>query len=91
MKSGSDNIGLFSLYGIALHACQGADLFGWYREAGLSAPRKDGPERWKSYGIVVCCKRGSLMDIYSSRVDENNPGLWASWIIAHNQFVNGRG
>jgi hypothetical protein len=36
MKSGSDNIGLFLLYGTALHGCQGADLFGWYREAGLS-------------------------------------------------------
>src|SRR5688572_8895800 len=32
VKTGSDNIAFFSLYGIALRACQGADCFDWYRE-----------------------------------------------------------
>jgi hypothetical protein len=38
LKIGSDNIDLFSLYGTALRACQGADFFDWYREEGLSVP-----------------------------------------------------
>jgi hypothetical protein len=36
MKTGSDNISLFVLYGTAFHAYQGADVFGGYREQGLS-------------------------------------------------------
>ena len=44
MKSGSDNIGHFILYGTTSHACQGAGFVGWYREAGLSELEK-GVER----------------------------------------------
>src|ERR687894_782638 len=36
VKSGSDNILLFSLYGTMIHSCQGAVFWGWYREEGLS-------------------------------------------------------
>src|SRR4029453_8368931 len=38
VKNGSDNIGLFSLYGITSGVCQGGDLRRWFREAGLSEP-----------------------------------------------------
>jgi hypothetical protein len=36
VKSDSDNIAFFVLYGTAIHACQGADCLAWYREEGLS-------------------------------------------------------
>jgi hypothetical protein len=41
MKSGSDNIGIFLLYGTAPHGCQGADRSCWYREDGLSEHDSD--------------------------------------------------
>src|SRR5215216_2849247 len=40
VKSGSDNMVLFSLYGANSTSCQGGDREGWFREAGLSAPLK---------------------------------------------------
>jgi hypothetical protein len=41
VKNGSDNIGLFSLYGTSSGGCQGGDWWRWFREAGLSVPWKD--------------------------------------------------
>jgi len=41
VKSGSDNIVFFALYGTASIGCQGGVAEEWFREAGLSAPRKD--------------------------------------------------
>src|SRR5438128_11225643 len=38
VKSGSDNMIFFSLYGTASTGCQGGDEEGWFREAGLSVP-----------------------------------------------------
>jgi hypothetical protein len=37
-KSGSDNTGLFPLYGTTSGRCQGGDDEGWFREPGLSEP-----------------------------------------------------
>src|SRR5215216_1020495 len=38
VKNGSDNIDLFSLYGITSTDCQGGEREGWFREDGLSEP-----------------------------------------------------
>jgi hypothetical protein len=40
VKSGSDNIGIFPLYGAGIRARQGADGSRWYRETGLSEHRR---------------------------------------------------
>jgi hypothetical protein len=40
VKTDSDNIAFYSLYGTVSGACQGGDSEGWFREAGLSEPRK---------------------------------------------------
>src|SRR5437764_12823577 len=40
VKTGSDNIGIFVLYGTTFRVCQGGECGGWYREEGLSEPRK---------------------------------------------------
>jgi hypothetical protein len=41
VKIGSGNISFSVLYGTTWRACQGGDEEGWFREDGLSAPRKD--------------------------------------------------
>jgi hypothetical protein len=38
VKSGSDNIMFFLLYGTTSRVCQGGEFIGWYREEGLSDP-----------------------------------------------------
>jgi hypothetical protein len=38
LKTGSDNIGIFVLYGTTMHRCQGGEFLEWFREDGLSAP-----------------------------------------------------
>src|SRR5215211_4315569 len=38
VKSGSDNMLFFPLYGTSPSGCQGGDRKGWFREAGLSVP-----------------------------------------------------
>src|SRR5215217_5490636 len=40
VKNGSDNIGLFSLYGTTSQGCQGGDFYVRFREAGLSVPQQ---------------------------------------------------
>ena len=40
-ETGSDNRAFLSLYGTTSDGCQGGDHEGWFREDGLSAPRKD--------------------------------------------------
>jgi hypothetical protein len=37
-KTGSDNIGIFVLYGTTIDRCQGGEFGEWYREEGLSEP-----------------------------------------------------
>ena len=36
VKTGSDTITFFALYGTMIHGCQGAVVVRWYREEGLS-------------------------------------------------------
>jgi hypothetical protein len=40
LKTGSDNIVIFVLYGTSSVSCQGGEFVRWFREAGLSEPPK---------------------------------------------------